>query len=110
MDILKRTHAIGEKRQVCCLWIVFASCAGYFSNSQGLAMPVSLHPASATGVIVFDGQTYRLEFWHVGQVEGYRLSRSSLKVKVIGQKSRSPGKKTFFSVGCHHSNAEETRK
>ncbi len=39
------------------------------------------------------GQTYRLEFWHVG----VRISWSSVKIKVIGKMSRSPGQKAFLS-------------
>ena len=67
----------------------------------------SLHPASATGVIVLtlcvcpcvcviallaNKQTYRLEFWYVGQMEGYlgQVWRSRSKVKVTRLK------KTFW--------------
>ncbi len=41
-----------------------------------------------------------IQTWILVWTSSGRISRSSSKVKVIGQRSRSPGQKTFFSVRC----------
>ena len=105
-------------------YIVWQSCGSFVRHFKPFIL---LHPASATGVIVLassvclsvrlsiclaltaertDVQTLILAWRSSG-----RLSRSSSKVKVIGQRSRSPGQKTFFLWDVIIVlNAEETRK
>ena len=85
-----------------------------------------LHPASATGVIVLascvcvwvwvwvflalTAERTDVQTWILACRSSGRASRSSSKVKVIGQRSRSPGQKNVFSMRWHMevTDADET--
>ena len=78
----------------------------YISFASHSYTVLSLHPASAKGVIVLTSsvclsvttltaERTNIRTWFLVCRLSGRISRSGLKVKVVGQRSRSPGQKMF---------------
>ncbi len=100
-------------KELCVIWSFLSGTPSLSIHQYLKAMPIwSLHPTSLTCrcnsfdvvclcvcpsiCLTLPAKRTNTQTWILAKRYSGRISRSSLKVKVIGQRSRSPGQKKFY--------------